>query len=164
MDSSSSGLGAKSHSSKAPSLEWQEWRGSNPQPPVLETGALPIELHSYFLSARIEPPPSTGSGPTLDARVSFLACRASSRHISLLHDIRDDAGADGLAAFADREAQALLHRDGGNQLHLHRDVVPRHHHLRPLRQLDRPGHVRGPEIELRPVVREERRVPAPLLL
>jgi hypothetical protein len=25
---------------------WQEWRGSNPQPPVLETGALPIELHS----------------------------------------------------------------------------------------------------------------------
>src|SRR5215467_3625114 len=28
-------------------LRWQEWRGSNPQPPVLETGALPIELHSY---------------------------------------------------------------------------------------------------------------------
>ena len=27
-------------------LEWQEWRASNPQPPVLETGALPIELHS----------------------------------------------------------------------------------------------------------------------
>ena len=26
--------------------EWQEWRDSNPQPPVLETGALPIELHS----------------------------------------------------------------------------------------------------------------------
>ena len=29
------------------SIKWQEWRGSNPQPPVLETGALPIELHSY---------------------------------------------------------------------------------------------------------------------
>ena len=27
-------------------LVWQEWRGSNPQPPVLETGALPVELHS----------------------------------------------------------------------------------------------------------------------
>ena len=26
---------------------WQERRDSNPQPPVLETGALPIELHSY---------------------------------------------------------------------------------------------------------------------
>jgi hypothetical protein len=25
---------------------WQEWQGSNLQPPVLETGALPIELHS----------------------------------------------------------------------------------------------------------------------
>ncbi len=25
---------------------WQEWQGSNLQPPVLETGALPVELHS----------------------------------------------------------------------------------------------------------------------
>ena len=25
---------------------WQEWRDSNPQPAVLETAALPIELHS----------------------------------------------------------------------------------------------------------------------
>ena len=24
---------------------WQGWQDSNPQPPVLETGALPIELH-----------------------------------------------------------------------------------------------------------------------
>src|SRR6185295_14955240 len=28
-------------------LGWQEWQGSNLRPPVLETGALPIELHSY---------------------------------------------------------------------------------------------------------------------
>src|SRR5579871_74637 len=28
------------------SQAWQEWRDSNPQPPVLETGALAIELHS----------------------------------------------------------------------------------------------------------------------
>ena len=27
---------------------WQERQGSNPQPPVLETGALPVELHSFF--------------------------------------------------------------------------------------------------------------------
>ena len=32
--------------------EWQEWRGSNPQPPVLETGALPVELHSCSAFAR----------------------------------------------------------------------------------------------------------------
>ena len=30
------------------SSNWQERRDSNPQPPVLETGALPIELHSYL--------------------------------------------------------------------------------------------------------------------
>ena len=29
-------------------LYWQERRDSNPQPPVLETGALPIELRSYI--------------------------------------------------------------------------------------------------------------------
>ena len=29
-------------------IYWQEWRDSNPQPPVLETGALAIELHSYI--------------------------------------------------------------------------------------------------------------------
>jgi hypothetical protein len=29
-----------------PAEVWQEWRDSNPQPPVLETGALAIELHS----------------------------------------------------------------------------------------------------------------------
>jgi hypothetical protein len=29
-----------------PGYAWQEWRDSNPQPPVLETGALAIELHS----------------------------------------------------------------------------------------------------------------------
>ena len=27
---------------------WQEWQGSNLRPPVLETGALPIELHPYW--------------------------------------------------------------------------------------------------------------------
>ena len=27
-------------------INWQEWQGSNLRPPVLETGALPIELHS----------------------------------------------------------------------------------------------------------------------
>ena len=30
---------------------WQEWQGSNLRPPVLETGALPIELHSCATAA-----------------------------------------------------------------------------------------------------------------
>ncbi len=32
---------------------WQEWRDSNPRPSVLETDALPTELHSYGQAARI---------------------------------------------------------------------------------------------------------------
>jgi hypothetical protein len=31
-------------------FSWQARRESNPQPPVLETGALPIELLAYFVS------------------------------------------------------------------------------------------------------------------
>src|SRR5215207_2093065 len=82
----------------------------------------------------------------------------------LLDDARDHAGADRAAALADGEAQLLLHGDRHDQLHRHRDVVPRHHHLGPLRKVHHPGHVGRAEIELRPVVGEERRVPAPLLL
>src|SRR5262249_53079962 len=43
-------------------------------------------------------------------------------------------------------------------------VVPRHHHLPPARQVRHSRHVRRPEVELRPVPVEERRVPpAPFL-
>src|SRR4051812_50196920 len=82
----------------------------------------------------------------------------------LLEDLGDDAGAHGAAALADRKAQPLVHRDRGDQLDRHLHVVPRHHHLHPRRQLHRPRHVRRPEVELRPVPLEERRVPTPLLL
>src|SRR5256885_3374082 len=36
---------------------------------------------------------------------------------------------------SDREPQPLVHGDRRDQLDLHLDVVPRHHHLRPLWQL-----------------------------
>src|SRR3546814_15370936 len=82
----------------------------------------------------------------------------------LLQDLGDDAGTDGASAFADGEAQALVHRDRLDQVHHHRDVVARHHHLGAFRKLQRPRHVRRAEVELRTVVREERRVtPATLL-
>src|SRR5690606_22692242 len=83
---------------------------------------------------------------------------------SLLQDLGDDAGADGAAALADREAQLLLHGDRRDQLDRHLHVVARHHHLHSLRQRHRPRHVRRPEVELRPVAREERRVTTTLLL
>src|SRR3977135_3477320 len=88
---------------------WQEWRDSNPRPSVLETDALPTELHSYAL-----PPAGTGGG-------SFS--------IALLTDLFDDARADGPAALADGEAQALVHGDRLDQLDRHARIVARHHHL-----------------------------------
>src|SRR5207248_185913 len=45
-----------------------------------------------------------------------------------------------------------------NQLHFDRYVVARHHHLHPLGHLRHPGHIRGAEVELRPVAIEKRRV------
>src|SRR5437879_6063642 len=83
---------------------------------------------------------------------------------ALLQDLRGHAGADGAAAFADRKPQLLLHRDRRDQLDRHLRVVPRHHHLHPRRQLHRPRHVRRPQVKLRPIAFEKRRVPTPLLL
>ena len=53
---------------------------------------------------------------------------------ALLQDLRDHTGADSTAAFADREAQTVLHRDRCEQLDRHLDVVTRHHHLGVARQ------------------------------
>src|ERR1041385_1514299 len=44
---------------------------------------------------------------------------------SLLQDLRHAAGADGAAAFADREPEAVFHRDRGDQLDRHLHVVAR---------------------------------------
>src|SRR4030095_15191077 len=49
-------------------------------------------------------------------------------------------------------------------LHCDLHVVPGHHHLRPARKARHPRHVRRPEIELRPVPVEKRRVTTAFLL
>src|SRR3970040_1645247 len=82
----------------------------------------------------------------------------------LLNNLGDDTGTHGAATLTYRKAQSLFHRNRHNQLHRHLDVVTRHHHLRPRRQLHRPRHVRGPTIKLRPVVAEKRRVPPAFFL
>src|SRR4051794_25586501 len=82
----------------------------------------------------------------------------------LLDDLGDAARADGPAALADGEAQALLHGDRLDQLDLHLGVVAGHDHLGALGEGDDAGHVRRTEVELRAVVVEERRVPAALVL
>src|SRR5882672_11010616 len=94
--------------------------------------------------------------PVVRLALTHLTYSASFDHFG------DDACADGLAALADREAQALLHRDGRDQRHHHLHVVPGHHHLGALRELHRPRHIGRPEVKLRPVVVEERRMPPAL--
>src|SRR3989304_3329447 len=84
--------------------------------------------------------------------------------MSLLRDLRHDAGAPRPPPLPDREPQLLLHRDRHDQLDRHRHVVPRHHHLHARRQRAHARHVRRPKVELRPVPVEKRRVPPPLLL
>ena len=82
----------------------------------------------------------------------------------LFDDLRDRAGADRAAAFADREARALFERDRRHQLAGDRRVVARHHHLDAFRQVQRAGDVGRPDVELRTVAVEERRVTAALFL
>src|SRR5713101_9984475 len=93
-----------------------------------------------------------------------LVRRQTSDIRALLQDLGDHPSPYRAAALADREAQLLLHRDRRDQLDRHLRVVPRHHHLHPCRQLHRPRHVRRPEVKLRPIPLEKRRVPPPLFL
>src|SRR5258708_38795152 len=81
----------------------------------------------------------------------------------LLADRGDRAGADSAAAFANREAHALLDGDRGDQLDVHLDVVARHAHLHALGQADVAGHVGGADVELGTVPGEERRGAGALL-
>src|SRR5690606_11974003 len=74
---------------------------------------------------------------------------------ALLNNLGDDAGADGAAALANREAAAVFERDGHNQLDFHLNVVTGHDHLNPFGQFDRAGHVHRAHVELRPIAVEE---------
>src|ERR1700744_1743826 len=82
----------------------------------------------------------------------------------LLDDACDDAGADGAATFTDREAELFFHRDRHDQVHFHRGVVARHSHFGAFGQMHDTGHVGGAEVELRPIVGEERGVTSALFL
>src|SRR5438874_1749266 len=88
--------------------------------------------------------------------------RRSGRDI-LIQNFAHATGANGFAAFANGEANRLFHRDGGNQLDLNGDVIARHDHFDAIWQLDRPGHISGAEIKLRPVIGKEWGVTAAFL-
>src|SRR4051794_1091979 len=83
---------------------------------------------------------------------------------SLLENLGDDPRAYGTATLSNGEPKALVHGDRVDELDRHLDIVSRHDHLRPLREVRDPRHVGGPEIELRAIPGEERRVASALLL
>src|SRR2546428_6184811 len=88
-----------------------------------------------------------------DGRVCLLT-RLPRDQTLLLDDLGDAAGADGPPALTDGELEALLHGDRLDQSDRHLGGVTRHNHFSALRKGHDTGHVRGTEVELRPVVVE----------
>ena len=76
----------------------------------------------------------------------------------------DDAGTHGTATLTDSETQTVLDGDGGDQLHVHVDVIAGHAHLGALGQGDDAGNVGGTEVELGTIVVEERGMTAAFFL
>src|SRR5205085_6887212 len=78
----------------------------------------------------IPEPCGPGNGLELELWASRpnLPTRAAAGPI-LLRDLGDNPCADGPAAFADREAQALVHRDRSDELDAKLNVVAGHDHL-----------------------------------
>ena len=76
----------------------------------------------------------------------------------LLDDFGNGAGADGVAAFANGEAQALFERYRCDQRNFAAHVVAGHHHLDACGQLHVARNVRGAEIKLWTVAGEKRSV------
>src|SRR3984957_2127223 len=89
----------------------------------------------------------------LEAYTDFVALSHK-----LFDDLRDRACAHGVAAFANREAQALFESYWGDECDFTADIVAGHHHLDALRQLHVAGDVRGAEVKLRTVAGEKRSV------
>src|SRR5208337_4090006 len=111
---------------------------------------LPVQSRDIVLSR------CAGSTPGVKSALSRGA---------LLNDVRDLSRPDRLAAFADGELKPLVHCDGVDQLDREiGDMVPGHDHLLAFRQRDGRRHVRCAEVELGPIAREERGMPAAFFL
>ncbi|MEA2951454.1 MAG: hypothetical protein QOJ96_974 [Alphaproteobacteria bacterium] len=111
---------------------WQEWQGSNLRPPVLETGALPIELHSYRdlnvaadpgrfkhragLKSKGEAPRRAGTAGT--GRAAWPPSRPAQQPVAVVSAVRiDNAVERGLSAVGHR----CLDRSSQNSLPRHQD-------------------------------------------
>src|SRR6516165_8535950 len=104
------------------------------------------------------------SGPLLLASACYICPSCAVVCPLSFGDRNYHARTDRLSALANGEALLFLLRDRSNHLHVHGRVVAGHDHLGAGRQRALSGHIGGPEIELRPIVVEERRVPTALFL
>jgi len=82
---------------------------------------------------------------------------------SLIQNFTDATRANGFSAFANSKADGLLHCNRRDQLDFNRNVVTGHDHFDAFRQFNRASNVRCPEIKLRPIIGEKRRVPSAFL-
>src|SRR5262249_36288117 len=110
----------------------------------VDSGQWSARNTTYPSSDRKSPVPRR-RGPVFTVHCPLTTIRSSSG------DLRHDPGADGPAAFADGEPQALVHGDGHalHQLDGNLHVVAGHAHLDARREGDRAGHVGRAEVELR---------------
>jgi hypothetical protein len=93
--------------SKHLSKREQVRRDSNPQPAVLETAALPIELLTYRSRLRKKAVPPK-AGPPFKLFVLFLD------NALLVKNVADAASPHGAATFANCETDCLFHRNRGD--------------------------------------------------
>src|SRR5438046_2115609 len=110
---------------------WQGGRDSNPQPTVLETVTLPIELPPF---CRSTPDVSSCCPFNLIDSIDALTIQRFNAltfqgFTALRGDLGDSARTNGPAAFANRESLPALHRHRCDYLYPHRHIVARHHHL-----------------------------------
>ncbi len=118
------------------SCYWQARRESNPQPAVLETAALPIELLTYVycggLFQHIQTlHPFLRATFSRNRRRNYEFCFKDPPY-ALFQDLYYYPSAYRTATFTNREFQALLHRDWRDQRDRHLDVISWHHHLYPV--------------------------------
>src|SRR3972149_3278197 len=82
----------------------------------------------------------------------------------LLNNLSYNPCTHSLTTFADGKPQSLSHRYRRYQITFHRYIISRHNHLYSFRQLHYSRNIRCPEIKLRTVAIEKRRMTTTLLL
>ena len=82
--------------------------------------------------------------------------RSAIQLLYLLNNLRDGAGADSPATFANREAHLIFEGDRHDEYYIHADIVTRHDHLNAFGQRDVTGHVGRTDVELGTISLEER--------